>query len=234
MKKHIFQILEDFNYWRIVGFLEGNGIHYIATKADSLFPSLNQIHYFGQIEIFEKDRAIVEDFLQGGGSQNFIVNVTTTTPTKGKPWYKSGYYWLVAYAVLMSILVIRYYYIVQATSSTKHFSYEWSPNAQVFYVRSKKTNEITQIHYDRNYDNNTEYFVYFVKGQKSLEYWDNDEDGFYEKNAQFNKKQQIVAVNSDENQDGLIDKFYFVVETGDTLFFTDENQNGVFELLKKK
>lgn len=239
MEKYTFQIQDEFTYWRIIGFLDENKIEYSCRKIESsLFPSFN---HGGEIEVFAQDVPTVEELLRGEEDSPTETNVyksasqalPTQTTQSGTTWNK-WWYWLLGYSLLMTVLFIRYFLIAQVGTKDKNISYEWNATATALYARHTKTKELLQKNYDANYDKNFERIEQFAKGNLIAELKDEDENGFFEKNYQYDQEGRITSVDEDTDQDGLIDKFYMVMQKGDTLFFVDSDKNGIFELVKKK
>ncbi len=141
---------------------------------------------------------------------------------------------LYAYALIMTILFVKYYFQSKVYEETKNFNNSWNYNGTISTYRWKESNKIHSVFHDINYDLNIEITEGFINGRRSLLTYDKDENGIIEKYIQFDKAGDTSAIFIDINQDEWVDKSIQFLENGHSLILHDIDNNGLFELQEKK
>ncbi|MEH0153369.1 hypothetical protein V6R21_04435 [Limibacter armeniacum] len=151
-------------------------------------------------------------------------------PQKEKKSSQMRFVMLSVYAVVMTFLFIKYYSIHIKTSESKHLNYIWSYDNTALIIEHNKTHETVNVFTDKNYDDNYEKVVGYVKGKKAIVSFDRDEDGYYEEEYYYSLDGRKIGKSIDIDKDGAFDESIMVLESNDTLKFVDQNKNGIYEL----
>lgn len=236
MRNITFQIENKFEYYRIISVLEDYGIPY-ASKiyTDSNFPVLGQIRPYAEISVAKENEAMVRSIIEGNDTGSADENKVEEgkplyhTPKKKFDYVKVG---LMVYALIATVLLVKYWYMVNNSSENKNFSYEWNYNNTELSEISKNTGLMVNKSFDKNYDYNFEKTRSYSEGYRIAEWFDFNEDGFYEESHSYNYQNERVGSWFDINNDGWIERVELMLENKDTLIFTDHDKNGYWELKK--
>src|SRR5687768_4328292 len=114
----------ELEFQKIISSLQNVGIPFTVNKfSDTTFPSLSQINPYAVIAVPEEYEADVASiFRKGGDKEARREHNRTAAPKKTK----FGRMLLIAYSVLVTVLLFKYWYIHRNASEDKNFVYEWS------------------------------------------------------------------------------------------------------------
>ncbi|KOY86486.1 hypothetical protein AD998_10315 [bacterium 336/3] len=240
-EKVIFKIDNELTYFKLVALLEANKIWYIARRVENnLYPSLNFVGIYGEITVLEQDSEKVESFLEKKEysdselSSEITENNCTNTEIDKAPKAKKNrtQTFLVIYAIVMTLVALRYWYANKNYQEDKNYTYHWNIDATALKTVLKKSSDVTTISYDRNYDLNFEKSVGYVKGYKSSETFDSNENGIIERMNLFNNKGDLVGYSINVDEDFSFEQSCIILENKDTLYLLDKDRNCMFEELK--
>lgn len=231
MNSITFQIDSELDFHRITDALKTADIPYVYQKyTDAAFPAIGVGKPFGTITI----SSLYEENLK-----TLIQELTHTAPkliqsTSAEKVNKS--IWsiiLITYAIAISLLCFRYWFINYRNAQDKNNRFEWSIDGQDLMMINKKTGTITHRYTDSNYDLNFEESKMYSKDGFTIgEFNDMNEDGIYEAGYLYNLKNELIAAQFDHNHDGIYEEIFFILENGDTLKLIDTNKNGFLEIPK--
>ncbi|MEM9022610.1 MAG: hypothetical protein AAGB22_02625, partial [Bacteroidota bacterium] len=112
-----------------------------------------------------------------------------------------------------------------------NFDIGWNAAQTVFTVRDKETWRLVSRAFDANFDFNSEKFVeYHFGALPSVEWVDDNEDGYYERVTYFDSLGRETGRYLDRNRNHRHDYAEMILQNGDTLVFTDRNEDGWWEL----
>lgn len=226
-----YRLESEFDFQRVTSSLNESKISFTARKySDSNFPSLDMHQGFGDVTVLVDSemelRSMIEELT---GTQPRRVNQFVSKNVIKK--VNKRKILLIAYAVIVSIICLRFWYLSYRTSQDKNNTSEWSLDLQDLITKRKKTDIIVSRYTDANYDQNFESTIFYSKeGVRLLESKDLNEDGFYEENFFYNLKGENTGAQFDRDNDGITEELIFVLNNGDTLKLFDSNKDGTFEL----
>lgn len=226
-----YRLESEIDFQRITSTLNELKVSYSARKySDSNFPSLSLQQGFGDVTVSaDKEMEL----------RSMIEKLTGTTPqlvnqfSSQKSGKKLGVLQilLISYAVIVSLLCLRYWYINYRTSEDKNSTFEWDFDAQVLIAKRKDSGIISERSIDANYDQNFEVIISYSKqGVRLVEWNDLNEDGYYEMVLTYNLKGEKTGLQVDRDNDGLSDEVLIVLNNGDTLKLYDSNKDGTLEM----
>lgn len=234
MKEVTYLIESEIDFERIVSALNGSNISFRTRKySDSNFPSLSQVNGFASITVSEENEMEL---------QSLIVKLTSTQPLridsvipgigigKRKVWQTV----LIAYAIIMTILCFRYWYLEARTMEDKNVVFEWSFDGTDLFTKRKATGATISMSSDANFDQNFEMYISYSKeGIPISKSSDLNEDGFYEESNLYALNGKWIGVNYDMDNDGIVEQAILILEDKDTLKLMDTNKNGILELVRR-
>jgi hypothetical protein len=240
-EKVIFKIDNELTYFKLVALLETNKIWYIARRVENnLYPSLNLVGIYGEITVLEQDSEKVERFLEkkeysDSELSTEIVegNYTDKEIEKEAPKAKRNrtQTFLVIYAIVMTLITLRYWYANKNYQEDKNYTYNWNIDVTAFKTVLKGSMDVTTIYYDRNYDLNFEKSISYNNGYKISESFDSNENGINERVNFFNKKGELTGYNINVDEDNCFEQLCIIMENRDTLYFVDKDRNYMFEVM---
>lgn len=134
---------------QLIKILEEHDIPFrVETKTDSAFPNLNHT-----VNIFIP-RSYHKTYLSLIGMEE---STTLPSSTSSKS-YKSTIFQigLFLYALIMTMLCLKFYQTINRTSEDKNFYSKWNFDNTSFIQKSKKTNQVISVYTDKNFDMNYE------------------------------------------------------------------------------
>lgn len=216
---------------RITGLLEEAEIPYAIRKySDSTFPSFGQGRPYAEITVDESQKDKLQTLFSE--EQEVLVSNNVENPAPKKK-YNILQIALIIYAVIATILLLKYVHLNTISTYSKNYHYQWNYNNTVLAMISKKTGKTLTKWFDVNYDFNYEFTQEYSNNGDRTEIFDFNEDGFNESVYYYNKYNQLVGKSFDWDADGVYDQHETILENKDTLVFTDKDANGWSELSHK-
>lgn len=211
--------------------LDEHGISYtMEDMSDNTFPSLNQqesqalfiIHEALSDSVYESIKQIpgldIESWNQGKG--------------QGRKRIVKNLIW--AYAIVVTIMLVKYWHIERVNSVQKNFDSHWNWNNTALTFTDKKTGERVYTYYDQNFDFNYERTIEYLNPEGSnAAYFDKNEDGYFEIVDYYSSKGEYIGTIRDYDFDKIYDELEIILESGDTVRFYDENKNGTYDKIWK-
>jgi hypothetical protein len=134
------------------------------------------------------------------------------------------------YALVVSVIAIRYYYLEKQQSTDKNFKWDWNYDFTELTLSYRKTNKALVVSYDKNRDYNFERAELYHLGKLYSVEYDFDEDGYTDSKMFYSKPDNYIGCMKFYNNDPFIDYQEIVLQSGDTLRLYDADQNGILEL----
>jgi hypothetical protein len=189
---------------------------------DSTFPTLNRGGSYAEIileGVLEPEHEnIISAFAQ--------ISVIETKPEEAIQKIDILKYAIIAYALLMTILAVRFWYLNQKSLNDKNFGYEWNIDGTELTQYSTHSDKFKYKYLDRNGDNNFESILQYNKDQKLIfSSRDFYEDGIYEYKKQLNSNGETVAEFWDDDKDGVFEAIRYFHGNNDTLDLIWENDH---------
>ncbi|MEM9328379.1 MAG: hypothetical protein AAGA85_22110 [Bacteroidota bacterium] len=196
------------------------------VMTDSSFPSFS-IRNYGEVLVAEKEGESLKELFGQLDTQDYTVRLE-----KGKGSSKQWFTRLLAvYAVVISLVCLRYWYMVETGNDSKNFDIQWEDNNTLLLYYSKEDGSLLSSHQDANYDLNFEQSnVYARGGEQVSRSMDDNEDGMFEYSAYYSQDRQLVGELWDLDRNQIADMYWTLLASGDTLRFNDTNQDGIWEL----
>jgi hypothetical protein len=212
--------------------IENDFIFQERVISDSSFPSLNDLNGISEVTIsIKEDSGLISILSKQEYKGKIELRVLDIKPSKKVDKLKVG---LIIYAILITILFLRFWYLDYLNSSDKNFEYKWNTNLTRQDVTNKKTQKIESSYFDENYDFNYELqYSYFNGKGPVMVRRDKDENGYAEVVEFYNLEGNLYAYYQDLNNDAWFDYSYLIIEGGDTLLLVDSDMNGFYEIKKK-
>ncbi len=226
-----YRLESELDFQSITLSLNESRISYTARKySDSNFPSLDLQQGFGDVTVSVNSemelRSMIEE-LTGTKPQR----VKQFVSQNGGKGVSTRQILLISYAVVVSLICLRYWYLNYRTSENKNSTFEWSLDAQVLITKRKSTGMISARSIDANFDQNFELTMSYSKeGVRIVESKDLNEDGYYEETSFYNLKGERTGVQFDRDNDGITEEVIIVLNNGDTLKLYDSNKDGTLEM----
>jgi len=226
-----YRLESELDFQRVTSSLNESRITYTARKySDSNFPSLDLQQGFGDVTVSVDSemelRSMIEE-LTGTKPQR----VKQFVSQNGGKGVNTRQILLIPYAVIVSLICLRYWYLNYRTSEDKNSTFEWSFDAQDLITKRKATGMISARSIDANFDQNFELTMSYSKeGVRIVESKDLNEDGYYEETSFYNLKGEITGVQFDRDNDGITEEVIIVLNNGDTLKLYDSNKDGTLEM----
>lgn len=209
--------------------LKDKGVpHIVKEQGVSTFSNLVEQQFFGQIEIQETYGPILKLILPQYSSKVAVNKKEIQT----KPRYSLKNIAFFSYALIITLLFMKYWDIDRKMSSDKHFEYRWNSFNTVMKSYYHGSEEASGFYYDKNHDNNFERIVeYGTLSPGTVSYYDDNEDGFWDEMTYKNKSRtELYEAWYNDDGDRYFEKSIFILEgTRDTMIFTDKNVNGIWE-----
>jgi hypothetical protein len=233
MEQVTYRLESELDFLRITSSLKESNIPFVSRKySDSNFPFFEQSRAFGDISVALKDEAELRNRIKSLTNNEPLI-VVQNNETKVR---KSGGIWrivTIVYAIVISLVCFKYWYINYRSGVDKNNTIEWSYDGQDFIMKNKKTGIISHRSTDANFDLNFEEVrSYSRNGVKVVEWRDKDEDGFYEEVLLFNLNEEPIGSEFDTDNDGVTDRMMIILDNKDTLKLLDTNKNGFLEIIK--
>lgn len=231
MNHRIFQLSNEIEWLEVISVLESNSIPYSTSeKKNSSFPVLDLSSNQYRIAIPESFTGKFNEII-GSGYQNELVK-SDDGATKSKSKSKVWTYLLIGYAVLMTLLFVKYYAIWSRSADDKNFTYRWNIQGTKLDMINKETKRIQSRFTDSNFDLNYEKFETFHNGRLVTISIDRDENGVYEESLFFSNNGADAGYSKGVNQDGLIDTLVIVLDGGRIQTLVDVDKDGLLEVLE--
>ncbi len=233
MKQVTYRIESELHFQRIVSALEESGISFTTRiYSDSSFPSITQNDAFGDVTVGAESeselRSLIEKLTNAQPAR-----IGETTSNGVGTWKKIWRAGIIAYAVVLTMICLRFWYLHSLIREDKNNMYEWTFDGRELITRSKATDHILHTSEDANFDKNFELsFSYSNQGILLSRWVDYNEDGFYEETIFYDLKGRLTGVQFDRDNDGIVEEATIFLENKDTLKLIDADQNGIFELQK--
>lgn len=228
-----YRIESELDFKRMVTSLTESGILFTArVYPDSSFPSFAQSRPYGDIVVNQEDelqlRALIEK-LTGTQPQRVDQVIRNKQSKRRNVWQTI----LLGYAIVISIVCLKYWYTNHRSSEDKNHTYEWSYDTQDFISIRKDNGVIVSRSRDANYDMNFESAMSYSREGAPLAQWrDVNEDGFYDEIFFYNLKGEQIGIQYDRDNDGISEEVVMILEDKDTLRLVDMDENGVLEIKK--
>jgi hypothetical protein len=198
---------------------------------DSSFPSLDNLNIYGEIIIEIEYQDKVDALLRRINSTNDYKVFLQDIPQKAKlSFVQLG---LIAYSIVVTILFLKYWHLEAKASTEKNFDVSWTfDNTSIIY-KDKKSNKISFIYTDANFDGNFEKIEIYANGLGATSISkDRNEDGHFEEMIYYSLNNEYSGRSLDIDNNQMHEYYEMILENKDTLIFVDENQNGIMELKK--
>ncbi|MFN8864485.1 MAG: hypothetical protein ACK5W1_09240 [Flavobacteriales bacterium] len=231
MQQVIYRLETEIDFQRVTVSLTESGIPFTyILHSNSSFPSLNLPQAFGDIAVpLEHELALCTMIQELTGRQPLRVGESTRRKSGKK--IRIWQVLLISYAVLISLICLRYWYLNQRTQGEKFYTPEWSFDARELILRSKETGLISDFYQDANYDHNFELSIVHSKAGIPMYVWkDLNEDGYFEESISYNVNGEKTGFRFDRDNNGIDEEVLIILENGDTLKLYDSNQDGTFEI----
>lgn len=218
--------------------LEGLEIPYIShSPEDTNFVAINTVQTYWEL-------SIPEEFSQKLFKQMDKDIQTEIYETKDS--YEDGEdsfrFWgpktkrslLMLYAIIMTLLFLRYLQLNYQVSNDKNFSYSWTLDNSQQSAQHKDIPGFRTIFSDENYDLNFERTEVFSNNKRVAVYIDKDENGIQEKVVEYSLNGEKRSIAYDTDQDGLFDEWEMFDEEGNMTVYKDRDKDGFYDLPKQE
>ena len=139
---------------------------------------------------------------------------------------------LIGYALIVTLLLAKYYNINQQNTASKNYRYNWNVNNTYVATSLKKDNQLINRSYDRNYDLNYERIEGISQGKVILISFDEDENGLYERSEFYDSKGKLSGIQEDSDEDGFAERGTIHLSDGRTIIFADQNGDGAYDVVR--
>jgi hypothetical protein len=226
-----YRLGSELDFQRITSSLDESNIPYTTRKySDTNFPSFDLKQGFGDVTVpvdSEKELRSMIEKLTNKKAQRVNQFVSQSSGKR----VNALQILLVSYAIIVSLVCARYWYLNYRNSEDKNSTFEWSFNAQDLITIRKATGMTTARSIDANFDQNFELTMSYSKdGVRLVEWKDFNEDGYYEETSYYNLHGERTGIQFDRDNDGITEEVIIVLEIGDTLKLYDSNKDGTLEL----
>ncbi len=228
-----YRIESELDFKRLVSSLTESGILYnTRIYPDSSFPSFSQSRAYGDIVVNLENELELRSLIESltGTRPQRVDQVIKNDKSKRKNVWQTI---LIAYAIVVSVVCLKYWYITHRSTEDKNHTFEWSLDTQDLITRSKETGVIIGRSRDANYDLNFESAMgYSRDGARLIEWRDLNEDGFFEEVIFYNLKGEQIGIQYDRDNDGISEEVIMLLEGKDTLRLVDFDENGVHDITR--
>jgi hypothetical protein len=110
------------------------------------------------------------------------------------------------------------------------FYYKWSTQEDIYVGRWKSNNKLSEMSFDRNYDNKYEHIEYYdTSGIHAYTAYDMDGNGFHEKTITYSENDKIREEILDSDNDGFSDETSIFLPENYYITFEDKNFDHQYE-----
>lgn len=232
-----FVAYSESEYVTIMSWLEEFEVPYqVKMLQNPLYPSLNILQPIAEFFVPEENAKDLSEFLLSRNENTALqesleeVNKKTEIAVEVKKKKNLKMLALGIYALIASIIALRYYFKEQRFTIDKNYSQYWNYDLTELTMKHKKNKQLSLILYDSNLDSNFERVEEYTNGKLYAVESDFDEDGLPDSKIFYSQPNVYSGCIKYINKDQYIDYQEIILQSGDTLHLTDVDQNGIMEM----